>query len=189
MIPCRHMLCFALFLFLMILVTVIDFTQGVGIYFIPSPTLCRRRQYEVADIQILRFASVDTAMIHFYIRSCLLILFRSSSLGPTHTMVDTPFQSSEAFLILISVAWSICFFFPGLSRSAFLTALSICDAYSLLLFHCCVVFTGGHIHGLWFFSIQIVTRGRGYKSTYSMHSLGTKYDNLLIHQTSLSTFF
>lgn len=81
-------------------------------------------------------------------------------------MLIFPFQqSSEAPLILVSVAW--CLSIVILSRSA-LGLLFICDAYYLLIVVIVLVASGRIYTDFGSFSIQVVTRGRGYKSTYSM---------------------
>jgi hypothetical protein len=148
MIPCRHMLFFAFFLMMSLILS-----KGVGIYFIPSPTLCRRATVRrVADIQILRFATLDTAMIRFYFS----ILFSNpvSSVWSRFDAqdVDTPFQSPDLCRVCpLCISFFLIYLVQRFDCSYHLYVTLI----SLLLFYCCV---GAHIHGLWIFLIQTVTR-------------------------------
>lgn len=132
MIPCRHMLCFAFFV--MIPVTLIDFTPGVGLVSFPR-RCCLLTGDGAKSLVYTSWVSlfVDTATTRFYLSILFspgvsLIWFRFDA----HD-VDTPFhQSSEAPFWSRSLLRGLSAWLSS-SRSASFFPLSICDASSLLL--------------------------------------------------------
>jgi hypothetical protein len=124
MIPCRHMLCFCLFL---------DdprychwFYSGRWYLFHSLADACvegRRCEESLIYKYCALLLSIPLWSASTF-RSCFLILFRSSGLGSTHTMLIRRSKVLKLFFfILISVACGLCIFFSDLSRSAFWFAL------------------------------------------------------------------